>query len=99
MPSWAASIETFGYRLQIWDDADALQEAAARERPAAIIVNSHSEPMQVGENGEPLGSALHAISKNGDSPIPLVWTCQNGDLRARLQAVRLGAEAFFYPPG
>ena len=98
VPTWAALVETFGYRLQIYSDAVALQAATAREMPAALIVSSQSEPIQVGLRGEPLGGVLHAIKGQGDRQVPLVWVCQNGDLRARLQAVRLGAAAFFTHP-
>ncbi len=98
VPSWATSIETFGYRLQIFSDAIALQAATSREMPAALIVSSQSEPIRVGERGEPLGGVLHAIKGQGDRQVPLVWVCDDGDLRARLQAVRLGAAAFFTHP-
>ena len=98
VPAWVSSVETFGYRVGVWSDAHELQSAAAREKPAAIIINSRSEPMLVGDRGEPLGSVLHRIEASGDSPIPLIWTCEIGDLRARLQAVRLGAAAFFTHP-
>ena len=98
VPSWAASIETFGYRLEIFSDAIALQAATAREMPAALIVSSQSEPIQVGDRGEPLGGVLHTIKGQGDHQVPLVWVCDDGDLRARLQAVRLGAAAFFAHP-
>ena len=98
VPSWAPSIETFGYRLQIYSDAIALQAATAREMPAALIVSSQSEPIRVGQRGEPLGGVLHQIKGKGDHQIPLIWVCEDGDLRARLQAVRLGAAAFFTHP-
>ena len=98
VPSWATSIETFGYRLQIFSDAIALQAATSREMPAALIVSSQSEPIRVGLRGEPLSGVLHAIKGQGDHQIPLVWVCEDGDLRARLQAVRLGAAAFFTHP-
>ena len=98
VPGWAASVETFGYRLQIFSDPIALQGATAREMPAALIVSSQSEPIQVGNRGEPLGGVLHTIKGQGDHQVPLVWVCEDGDLRARLQAVRLGAAAFFTHP-
>ena len=98
VPGWAASVETFGYRLQIYSDAIELQAATAREMPAALIVSSQSEPIYVGDRGEPLGGVLHTIKGQGDHQVPLVWVCDNGDLRARLQAVRLGAAAFFTHP-
>ncbi len=98
VPSWAASVETFGYRLQIYSDPMQLQAATSREMPAALIVSSQSEPIRVGERGEPLGGVLHALKGQGDHQVPVVWVCENGDLRARLQAVRLGAAAFFTHP-
>ena len=98
VPTWATSVETFGYRLQIYSDAHDLRDAAKREMPAALIVSSDSEPIRVGERGEPLGSVLHGLKEQGDHQMPLIWVCENGDLRARLQAVRLGAAAFFTHP-
>ena len=98
VPGWAASVETFGYRLQIYGDAYQLRAAATREMPAALIISSESEPIRVGNSGEPLGGVLHELKKQGDHPVPLIWVCDNGDLRARLQAVRLGASAFFTHP-
>lgn len=98
VPSWAASVKTFGYRLQIYSNPIELQAATSREMPAALIVSSQSEPIYVGDKGEPLGGVLNTIKRQGDHQVPLVWICDNGDLRARLQAVRLGAAAFFTHP-
>lgn len=94
-PSWAASVETFGYRLQIYSDAAQLSDVITRAKPAVLIVSSQTEPAQVGAVLCDVWPALH----EGDKPrVPLIWICENGDLRARLQAVRLGATAFFTPP-
>ena len=94
-PSWAASVETFGYRLQIYCDAAQLRDAFARAKPAVLMVSSHAEPAQIGATL----SDVWATLRGGDKPpIPLIWICEDGDLRARLQAVRLGATAFFTPP-
>ncbi len=94
-PSWVSSVETFGYRLQIYNDAAQLRDAIARAQPAVLMVSSQTEPVQVGAVLSDVWPLLH----QGDKPkIPMIWICENGDLRARLQAVRLGAAAFFTPP-
>ncbi len=94
-PSWAASVETFGYRLQTYSEAAQLSDAITRVKPAVLIVSSQTEPVQVGE----VLRAVWPVLQEGAQPkVPLIWICENGDLRARLQAVRLGATAFFTPP-
>ena len=101
-PGWASSVETFGYRLQMYGEADQLREALRETRPAVLIVNSRAQPTQMGailgDVWPTLKGEENAQKGEGNAQIPLIWVCENGDLRARLQAVRLGAAAFFTPP-
>ncbi len=93
--SWASAIETFGYSLRICTSPRTFL-SAMKEPPAALIVNSEANPLEARIEGVPLSSLL-ATSRAGDT-FPIVWTARQGDLRTRLQAVRLGGSAFFPQP-
>lgn len=93
--SWAGAIETFGYRLRVCTSPHTFLEAM-REVPAALIVNCEADPLEARIEGVPLSSLL-ATSGAGDK-FPVVWTARQGDLRTRLQTVRLGGSAFFAHP-
>lgn len=95
LPSWAASLDAFGYQLRFFDRPAALDAAWRVEAPAAIIADCHSEPLGCERDGTLLSSVL---SEPRGGEVPVLWTCPKGDLPTRLQAVRLGGAAFFpYP--
>ncbi len=94
-PSWAGAIETFGYNLRICLSAREFLDALD-PLPVGLIVNCEAAPLEARIGGVPL-SSLIATSGAGDS-FPLVWTARGGDLRTRLQAVRMGGAAFFPHP-
>jgi diguanylate cyclase (GGDEF)-like protein len=98
MPSWAASVEAFGYELHFFHDPVALQAAWREKKPTAIIADCHSEPMQCAHNGAMLSTALNDMARSSEIAVPLIWTCHNSDLRVRLQSVRLGGAALFSHP-
>ena len=93
--SWAGAIETFGYKLRVCTSPRAFLDAM-REPPSALIVNCEADPLEARIEGTPLSSLL-ATSGAGDK-FPVVWTARQGDLRTRLQTVRLGGAAFFPHP-
>ncbi len=93
--SWAGAVETFGYQLHVCTSARAFLDAV-REAPAALIVNCEADPLEARIEGVPLSSLL-ATSGAGEK-FPVVWTARQGDLRTRLQTVRLGGAAFFAHP-
>lgn len=93
--SWAGAIETFGYNLRICTSPRAFLNAI-KEQPAALIINCEANPLEARIDGVPLSSLL-ATSRAGED-FPVVWTARQGDLRTRLQAVRLGGSAFFPHP-
>ncbi|RYX83279.1 diguanylate cyclase [bacterium] len=93
--SWASAIETFGYKLNVCISPRAFL-SAMQESPAALIVNCESNPLEARIDGVPLSSLL-ATSRAGEN-FPIIWTARQGDLRTRLQAVRLGGAAFFPHP-
>ncbi len=95
LPAWAASLAAFGYALQFFDRPEALGAACREKIPAAIVADCHSAPLDCERDGVLLSSVLSEISRRQEAPVPLLWTCQTSDLRTRLQAVRLGGDAFF----
>ncbi len=97
-PSWAASIRAFGYRVEFFHRLDQLEAALKRQTPAALIVDCHTEPMECGQGGALLSGVLSEAQRAVETPIPVVWVCIHGDLRSRLQTVRLGGAAFFATP-
>jgi diguanylate cyclase (GGDEF)-like protein len=93
--SWAPALEAFGYSLRICVSAQAFR--TAMQRPvAALVVDCSVLPMQMMVDGEPLPALLAGMGAG--TGFPLVWTGRSGDLRARLQAVRLGGAAYLPQP-
>jgi len=97
-PLWANSIAAFGYSVQIFNQTEALETAFKAQTPAAVIIDCQSEPMVCGQGGTLLSSVLAEADRGAEAPIPVVWVCAHGDLRSRLQSVRLGGAAFFPHP-
>jgi diguanylate cyclase (GGDEF)-like protein len=97
VPAWAEALEAFGYNVHSFFDANALLRACQTQLPAALIVNCEGEPARISQSGQPLNATLEMLAKS-DVPVPVIWTCENGDLRSRLQSVRLGGAAFFTQP-
>lgn len=98
LPSWAASIDAFGYLIQFFHELKAFEAALRDERPIAILVDCHSEPIACGQGGTLLSAVLAEAERSSETPLPVVWVCANSDLRNRLQSVRLGGAAFFPQP-
>jgi diguanylate cyclase (GGDEF)-like protein len=98
IPSWASSIEAFGYELHFFHDPAALKAAWLEKPPTAVIADCHQEPMQCAHNGVMLSTVLNEMRREAEIAIPLIWTSHNSDLRTRLQGVRLGGAALFPHP-
>ncbi|RYG68978.1 diguanylate cyclase [bacterium] len=97
-PSWASSIEAFGYELHFFHDPTALKAAWLEKVPAAVIADCRAEPMQCGQEGAMLSAVLNEMRREGEVNVPLIWTTHTSDLRVRLQSVRLGGSALFPQP-
>ena len=97
VPTWVDALEAFGYKLRSFSDAGMMLGACQDQMPAALLIDCQGEPGLVSREGQPLAATLELLTKC-DSPVPIVWTCENGDLRSRLQSVRLGGAAFFTQP-
>lgn len=93
--SWVPALEAFGYSLRICASAQSFR-LALQSPLVALVVDCQVPPLSMQVDGEPL-SALLAGTGAGTG-FPLVWMGRSGDLRARLQAVRLGSSAFLAHP-
>jgi diguanylate cyclase (GGDEF)-like protein len=80
----------YGYQLRDFARIDGVEEAVAREHPAAVLIN-----IQLPDDD---GAALASRLRNGPTPPPVVLLSAHGDIEARLKAVRAGAAAFFTQP-
>jgi EAL domain-containing protein (putative c-di-GMP-specific phosphodiesterase class I)/DNA-binding response OmpR family regulator len=81
----ALELRNHGFRSQICTNAE-LPPAVRNERIAAILVDRQT----LNRTGETLGQVA--------DDIPLIVVSERDDLQTRLQAVRLGAGAFFTTP-
>ncbi len=93
--SWVPALEAFGYSLRVCASAQSFR-LALQLPVVALVVDCQSAPLAMKVDGEPL-SALLAGTGAGTA-FPLVWMGRSGDLRTRLQAVRLGGSAFLSHP-
>lgn len=96
--NWETPLEAFSYRTRIFHQIADLKNAVLRQTPAALIVDCEAEPLEIAWDGQPLSAALLDLCVPFERTFPLVWTSKCGDLRTRLQAVRLGGAAFFTHP-
>ena len=84
-------IAPFGYELRAFNATDDLQHALADQRPDAIIANA-ATPAEL--------ESLREILQAHDSGVQprLLFVSERGDMEARLQAVRVGGDAYFAKP-
>ncbi|MBK9713027.1 MAG: response regulator [Kouleothrix sp.] len=87
-----AQLGHFGYAVSSWASLDDLRRAVECGSPAAIIVGSSA-----GGDDSALCDALSAIHESTPAP-PVIFLSDRADMAARLQAVRLGANALFALP-
>lgn len=90
--SLALQLNSFGYVARAISDFTAPAESAWEVAPAAIIVDLHAATSEM-----IAAQAIHR-AQGAKPPIPIVYTCDQSDLGARLQAVRQGGAAFFPKP-
>ncbi len=98
VPPWALSVSAFGYRVTVFADAKQMANACEAQIPAALIIDCEGSPAALVKAAEPLETTLHNFVGDKSKSVPLVWTCKNGDLASRLEAVQLGGNAFFTHP-
>lgn len=84
-PWLAQQLERFGYRVRLLSAADRLAEEIERDSPSAILM-SQAQP------------GLTRLRRSWHDPVKVLCLSGRGDLEARLEAVRAGAEAYFTKP-
>lgn len=84
-------MDFFGFRAACYTTEEALINAAQHNKPETIVidVNFCSQKNKGIETIEKI-QAAH------DTPIPIIYTCDDGDIATRLAAVRSGGEEFFH---
>jgi diguanylate cyclase (GGDEF)-like protein len=89
----AAQIRHFGYDVKVFGTVDEARRAVDEAAPAAIIMD------MILKEGDVAGAQAVAEFRNRRNvPIPSVFVSVRGDLAARLEAVRVGASAYFTKP-
>ncbi|VAW95331.1 diguanylate cyclase (GGDEF domain) with PAS/PAC sensor [hydrothermal vent metagenome] len=83
----------FDYQVRVFRNAGGIDEAFAKERPAALIVNPGLDDTQQG------GTALvHGLKARYGQDLPVIFVSTRGDFNSRLQAVRSGGDTYFVKP-
>ncbi|NJP04721.1 MAG: response regulator [Chloroflexaceae bacterium] len=83
----------FGYTVQTFKDPDALLATMQQVTPAAIIMDI------MFPSGELAGTeSIRTIQACVKQDLPIMFISAKGDMRTRLQAVRVGGQAYFTKP-
>lgn len=82
-----------GYKVRVFRDGNALKNAVAELRPAAVIVD-----MILPEGKAAGADIVSQINAGDDAPIPAIFVTVRNDFEARLRAVRSGATHYFTKP-
>jgi diguanylate cyclase (GGDEF)-like protein len=88
-----AQLENFGYRLEAFPSLLALMDTLAQKAPSALIVDVPDEDAQAFDF-----TTLQAFQAERSHPMPTIFLSGHQDLKARLQAVRVGARAYLSKP-
>lgn len=87
-------LSSFGYRVTTFVDIKRLTEAALRDHPDGLIIDteysSFSDPN--------LAAAANAMQENGMDSIPILVVSQNSGFMEKLHAARHGVVAFLNKP-
>ncbi|MDP3482817.1 MAG: diguanylate cyclase [Sulfuricella sp.] len=89
----SSQIGYFGYTVRLFRDLCSFGAAIKATRPAAIIMDSVS----FGDDACSV-AALDGIRGMAAKPVPLLFISAHGDMKARLQAVHAGCDAYFTKP-
>lgn len=86
-------LESFGYRMRIFQDRAELFAAVQRERPLALIMDFHTPEAQTACTAR-LAEYQHAHG----SDMPVIFISRDSGFDVRLQAVRAGCYAYLEQP-
>src|SRR5690349_17194115 len=89
----ALQIGNFGYAVHALSSLTELEKAVRKVGPAAIIAGIHFAGDTVLD-----GELLARIRQQNEVRIPFLFLSEEGDLTSRLQAVRVGGDAYFIKP-
>jgi diguanylate cyclase (GGDEF)-like protein len=91
--SLAAQLGAYGYAARVFADRDTLLAALRAEAPRALIAD------MVLPDGVHAGAEIvQACRAVRSEPLAVIFVSARGDLSARIQAVRAGAEAYLLKP-
>ncbi|MCG8613566.1 MAG: diguanylate cyclase [Pseudomonadales bacterium] len=84
-------MEFFGFRAEFYGNAEELIHASKLCKPEAIVMDVHF-------GGQTLSGikAAQDVQALHDTPIPIIYLSEDGDIATRLAAVRSGGEEFFH---
>jgi diguanylate cyclase (GGDEF)-like protein len=93
LTSLTTQISCFGFEVAAFQDLDAFHDAVRKSTPDVIV-------MDMVHPGNRTGGAqmIEKIRAGGASQIPVVYITTEGDIGARLAAVRAGCDAYFVKP-
>jgi diguanylate cyclase (GGDEF)-like protein len=86
-------VERFGYQAQAFHQIDPLIDAMSHALPAALIMD-----LDFVTSDEAGAQRLTSRLRGHTSPIPIVFTSRQTDLRSHLQAIRAGGQAYLPEP-
>jgi diguanylate cyclase (GGDEF)-like protein len=90
IPEVAVQLGHYGYRAEPYEDLTALLHAADTGQPSSILIGSASFK----DLGESDRSRIRALAQR----LPLTCLSDKHDIEARLEAVRMGCQAYFTRP-
>lgn len=92
-------ISLFGYDVRTFQDVPALEKACDIQGPTVLIVDeAFSNKPGNSESKTAFASFAKRISSKASEPLRMFFISHDEKLEDRLQAVRLGGEAFFVKP-
>lgn len=89
----AAQIACFGFRVMAFEDLEAFRQAVFEHPPDAIIMDMMHHDRDTGG-----AEVIRQIRESRYAPIPVIFISIQGDLKARLAAVRTGGSAYLVKP-
>lgn len=89
----ALQLGQFGYDMELFSTPEGVTEAVKEKVPAAIIMDI------MFPGNERLGfETVEKIHHMVEMPLPVIFMSLSGDFSSRLQAVRMGGDAYFAKP-
>jgi len=86
-------LEYFDYRVEIFDNVQALHDGIASQQPDVLLADIH-----LPEGAEAGSQAVSELRKGATSPIPVIFISALNSWQNRLNAVRAGSQAFLSKP-